>query len=381
MSNTYDQVQQHNRPATTAKQQHSINQEFDRLSKSKQLLPIKVSSFFKKKIAKELAVLQHTQGPLHRMVYPSRDKLSLRAPGEVRDFVDDRSNMPAGIANTIIQKYHNRILFLPTSVCAAHCQYCFRQDILSEQHINPIRALDQKLEQLQHYVQQRPHIEEVILSGGDPMTLPLAALDKIITCIQQQPSIDAIRIHTKTISYAPQVFGNEAKLKLLAHAGVRMVFHLVHPYEICDEVHEAIAKIRRHGIRCYNQFPILRHINDHPRVLMQLLKKLDEIDVRNLSIFVPEPVHYSAAFRIHWQRLEQIMDELNWHSCSWINSTRFVLDTPIGKVRRENLIDYDKKNGVVLFERDGKRVQYPDLPEHLDTPGDLKTMLWQDAVN
>lgn len=377
MGNKRRHTQQHHL-LTTVQEQCSINQDFDAIRNNENLLPVKVTRFFKKKIDEELAALNHTEGPLHRIVYPSRDKVSVRAPGEVRDFVDDRKNMPNGIPGTIIQKYKNRVLFLPTSTCAAHCQYCFRQDILSEQHTNQEQALEHKIDLLKTYLQNRPEINEVILSGGDPMTLSLTSLDKVLSCIKGDLSIESIRIHTKTISYSPHVFKSEEKLRLLQNADVRLVFHLVHPYEICGDVRDAIRKIRSHGIRCYNQFPILRKINDHPDLLIKHLTTLDNLHVRNLSIFVPEPIHYSAAFRISLPRLLNIIDALQWHSASWINATRFVLDTPVGKVRRENMIDYDEKSGIATFARDGKQVQYPDLPAHLDVPGDLNTMLWKD---
>ena len=78
------------------------------------------------------------------------------------------------------------------------------------------------------------------------------------------------------------------------------------------------------------------------------------------------------------KRIFRIMDELNWNSPAWVNATRFTLDSPIGKVRRENFKSYDTQNNMVVFERDGKEVRYPDLPENFDIPGKLTTLLWKD---
>jgi lysine 2,3-aminomutase len=161
-------------------EQFKINQHFNQIRKSEYLLPIKVTEFFQKKIDLEKSFLKHTKGPLHRMIYPSQERLHIRAPGEVADFVDDRDNMPEGIPDTVIRKYDNRALFLPTSTCAAHCQYCFRQDVLSEQHETKDHAIDYKLKLLSDYLKDKPAITEVILSGGDPMTLPFNHLEKII---------------------------------------------------------------------------------------------------------------------------------------------------------------------------------------------------------
>jgi len=363
---------------TSVEAQSIINRDFQELSKQESLLPIKVTSFYRKKIEEEIAALGHTEGPLHRVAYPSREKIEVRAPGEVADFVDDRHNMPKGIPDIIIRKYRERILFLPTSVCAGHCQYCFRQDVLSEQHGQVPIALEDKLRMLKEYLRDRKEIKEVILSGGDPMILPLHALRPIIGTLKDELNVESIRIHTKTICYAPNVFHNEEKLELLGKAKVRVVFHIVHPYEICDEVKQTIQRMRSHGIRCYSQFPLLRNVNDHPDLLIHHLEQLDRLEVRNLSIFIPDPIYYSGAFRVSLSRLFDLINQFNWRSPSWINSTRFVLDTSIGKVRREDMKHYDHETSTAVFEREGKQIVYPDFPASLDKPGELKTLLWKD---
>ncbi|ESW76199.1 hypothetical protein X772_32375 [Mesorhizobium sp. LSJC280B00] len=357
-----------------------VNEQFEILRVRERLLPIKVSTFFKRKVDEEIEQLGHTEGPLHRMVYPTNERLNIRAPGEVPDFVDDRVNMPPDTTGNIIQKYRDRILYMPTSTCVSHCQYCFRQDVLSEpQHSQRSMFID-SVEQLSGYLDTYTDAEEVILSGGDPMTLTAPSLAKIFEVIKAHRHIRSIRIHTKAISYNPQLIIDERKLGLLSSAGVRLVFHLTHPYEICDEVKEAIAKIRQAGIRCYNQFPILRQINDHHVVLLQHLEQLDQLGIRNLSIFVPDPINFSAPFRINLARLIGIIERINWFSPSWINSTRFVMDTRVGKVRREDINEYNLDAGVATFNRDGNSVAYPDFPAELDVPGNLEIMLWRGNV-
>src|ERR1041384_2470244 len=152
-----DLIKLHARP-TSATDQLIINRDFQELSKQELLLPIKVTKFYRKKIEEEIAVLGHTEGPLHRVAYPSREKIEVRVPGEVADFVDDRNNMPKDSPDIIIRKYRERILFLPTSVCAGHCQYCFRQDVLSEQHGQATTSLEDKLHLLREYLKDRKEI-------------------------------------------------------------------------------------------------------------------------------------------------------------------------------------------------------------------------------
>lgn len=359
--------------------QSAINEVFKTISIKQGLLPVKVTPFYERKIREEIKTLGNHLGPLHRASFPTQDRISLRAPNEVKDFVSDRSNALGDVSRmSMIRKYADRMLFLPTSTCFGHCQYCFRTDVLTENN-----AIDQRhgrnadLHQMLEYLCSHPKVTEVILSGGDPLILPTSRLEAIIEGIRSVPSVKSIRIHTRAIVYEPDAFTPE-KIELFATHKIRIVFHIVHPYEICKDVSEKVGEIRRSGIRLYNQFPLLRNTNDHHIVLSRLLEMLDEIGIRNLSIFIPDPINFSAAFRVRLSRAWEIADHLNLISPSWINSTRFVFDTKAGKMRRENYVAAVSGNDVAIFVRDGKPIPFPDFPEHLDVPGKIEFMLWKE---
>ena len=163
---------------------------------------------------------------------------------------------------------------------------------------------------------------------------------------------------------------------MLAKYKVRLVFHINHPYEICEEVECIIGKINDSKVKMYAQFPLLRGINDNAIVLKRLLEKMDELNIRPLSIFIPDPISYSASFRLSYNRIINIMNEINWNTPSWINSVRFVMDTTIGKVRRENIIKWE--GNCITFSRNNKEVKYYDLDEGIDQPTDIKKLLWKD---
>ena len=365
------------RRPTVPAEQDAIDARYATLAREERLLPVKVTPFYRRKIEAEVAALGHVDGPLHRGAYPSAERLAVRAPGEVRDWVDDRDNMPAASSGAIVRKYPDRVLFMPTSTCAGHCQYCFRQDVLSDWHAKGAEALDAAVAELLAYLDGRPEVREVILSGGDPMTLPTPLLARVLEPLHAHPRITRLRIHTRTIAFAPSAFASGDKLELLARTGVRLVFHLVHPYEVCDAVRDAIRRVRAAGVRCYNQFPLLRRVNDHPELLARHVEALDELEVRTLSMFVPEPITGSAAFRLSFDRLERLHDAFCRTTPSWIHAVRLVLDTPIGKVRREDVVGRDRAAGTIAFARDGRTVTYPDLPAELDEPGELGTLLWR----
>ncbi len=158
---------------------------------------------------------------------------------------------------------------------------------------------------------------------------------------------------------------------------MRVYVHVIHPYEIEKNMMEAVRKMHDAGVRTYSQFPILRGINDHVQVLEKLLNKLDELQISPINLFIPDPINYSYGFRLPMKRLFQLMDELFWTTGSWANSVRLVLDTPIGKVRREDIVAWNEQAGQITFQRQEKEVVYYDFPTGLDQPGELDTLLWK----
>ena len=220
-------------------------------------------------------------------------------------------------------------------------------------------------------MQDKPNVKEVILSGGDPLSVGYENLSYVLENLKEWN----VRIHTRSIVYDPSIIDNKI-IELLSKYNVRLVFHINHPYEICETVEEKIKKIHQNNIKMYAQFPLFRGINDNSEVLIKLLTKMDELYIRPLSIFIPDPISYSAIFRISCKRIIEIMNDVNWKTPSWINSVRFVMDTTIGKVRRENIIEWN--DNCIIFSRDGKKVKYFDLDDNIDVPSDLKKLLWKE---
>lgn len=348
-----------------------LQEQYQKLVEIDNLLPIKITNFYKKKLMEEINTIG-IGGPLYRSVIPIKDKIEVKTSVETRDYVEEEKHNPVENCDYIIQKYDNRLVFIITDVCFAHCQYCFRTYNLSKfQQSNLKETIKNKISVLKKYLQENPNIKEVIFSGGDPLSI---GYDNMEYALDELKEWD-IRIHTRAIVYEPSIF-TEEMIDLLNKHNVRLVFHINHPYEIDEDVEKKINEIRKQGIRMYSQFPLLRGINDNSKVLIKLLIKMDELNIRPLSIFIPDPISYGAVNRLSASRIEKIMDEVNWNTPSWINSTRFVMDTTIGKVRRENII---KKEGkCITFARDGKTVDYYDLDDGIDVSSDIRILLWKD---
>ena len=348
-----------------------LQEKYKKLVETDNLLPIKISDFYMKKLVEEIAAIGKG-GPLYRSVIPVKDKIELKTSVETRDYVEEDKHNPIKNCDYIIQKYDNRLVFIITDVCFAHCQYCFRTYNLSKfQQSNLKETIKKKIAILKEYLKSNPKIKEVIFSGGDPLSI---GYDNMKFALEELKQWN-IRIHTRAIVYEPSIFTKEM-IDLLSNNNVRLVFHINHPYEIDEVVEEKIKEIRSAGIRMYSQFPLLRGINDNSKVLIKLLIKMDELNIRPLSIFIPDPISYGAVNRVSARRIETIMAEVNWNTPSWVNSTRFVMDTTIGKVRRENIKKKDGKH--ITFARDGKTVDYYDLDDGIDIPSSIDILLWKE---
>lgn len=344
------------------------------LAKARRFLPEKISPFYRRKLEEEFEALGDFDGPLSRGALASADRLDLSAPHEIADWVDDRSNTPEGGEDAVIRKYADRVLFTPTSICAGHCLYCFRQDILAERHEREDYAFDARLKRLEGLLDSDESLREAVISGGDPLTLPAAALRRILEAVTARPRLRAPRVHSRAPIFAPQSV-TAAKAAALGAARARLVLHVVHPYEICEEVVAGLRLLQSAGVRLYNQFPLLRGVNDHPEILARIVEALDDLGVRTLSVFVPEPIHGSAAFRVSLARIEAIWREFRQTNPSWITAIRLALDSPLGKTQLEDLLRHEEEWAV--FRRLQGEIRYPDFPAALDRPGDLKTMLWK----
>lgn len=349
----------------------SLRKKYNKLVEENRLLPIKITDFYMNKVVEEVEAIG-PNGPLYRSVIPTKERMEIKTSEETRDYVEEYKHMPVDGADYIIQKYQDRLIFIITDICFSHCQYCFRTyNLTGFQQSNLKSTIETKVKVLKEYLSKHNEIKEVILSGGDPLSI---GYDNLKYALEEFKNLN-IRIHTRAIIYDPKVFTKEI-ISLIKEYQVRLVFHINHPYEICEVVENKIKELDSNGIRMYAQFPLLRGINDSAKVLHMLLEKMDDLHIRPISIFIPDPISYSASFRINFDRIMKIQDELNWSTPSWINSVRFTLDTTLGKVRRENIVKREGK--LITFERENKRVDYYDLDDGIDQETDLKTLLWKD---
>ena len=204
--------------------------------------------------------------PLLRQVLPDADEAVHRS-GFQADPVGDLSSRRAP---GLLHKYEGRVLLICTGACAVHCRYCFRQEFPYAEERAPGRRWQEALDYLEH----QTDVEEVILSGGDPLMLPTRQLASLTRSLADLPHIRRLRIHTRLPLILPDRItpGLLNWLQGLPWPTV-MVIHANHAAEFDHQVDRALAALREHGSHLLNQAVLLAGVNDHEETLLELMTR------------------------------------------------------------------------------------------------------------
>ena len=241
--------------------------------------------------------------PLLRQLLPVSEELSI-TPGFTADPLSEQGthSVPG-----LLQKYHGRALLVTTGACAIHCRYCFRRHF--PYHESPAAATlwQPAIDQLQ----TDADIEEVILSGGDPLTLVDSQLKQLVDQLQEIPHLKLLRIHTRLPIMIPARICDSLVDWL---SGTRlqpiMVIHANHTRELDEDVAASLGRLVAAGIMLMNQSVLLAGVNDDASTLASLSRRLIELRVQPYYLHQLDRVHGAAHFEVPVARGRQIVRQL-----------------------------------------------------------------------
>jgi EF-P beta-lysylation protein EpmB len=241
--------------------------------------------------------------PLLRQVLPLKSERK-RVAGYARDPVDDTA---ARRAPGLLQKYAGRALLMPTGACAVHCRYCFRRHYPYADSGPRGKRLDDVLQTLADAVD----INEVILSGGDPLMLDDSALAELTARLAQIAHLRRLRLHTRLPVVLPSRI-TASLCRTFAECRLRpvVVIHANHPAELGPATRAALARLRACGTILFNQSVLLRGVNDDAAVLAALAEALFEAGVVNYYLHQLDRVEGAAHFEVPDDRALSLMAEL-----------------------------------------------------------------------
>lgn len=261
--------------------------------------PLRVPRGFAQRMRK-----QDPNDPLFLQVWPS-EREAEDAPGFELDAVGDLHKLKSG---GLIHKYHGRALVVATGACAVHCRYCFRRHFPYSDALAARDHWHEVLEQLR----ADPSIEEVILSGGDPLSLSDDKLADFSQALEDIPHLRRLRLHTRQPIVLPSRV-DERLLDWLASSRLTkvIVLHVNHANELDHEVKIALDRLRNLGISLLNQAVLLKNINDSVETLVQLSEKLIDFGVVPYYLHLLDRVKSAAHFEVQEREGLMLMRELS----------------------------------------------------------------------
>jgi EF-P beta-lysylation protein EpmB len=221
-----------------------------------------------------------------------------------RDAVGD---LPARAAHGVLHKYHGRALLIASGACAINCRYCFRRHFPYGEEIAAARGWREALD----YVRTHPDIEELILSGGDPLALSTAKLAELGTRMVEMPHVRRLRLHTRLPVVIPERIDPEL-LAWLDSIDLQkvVVLHVNHARELDADVAAACRKLQTHGVTLLNQSVLLRDVNDDADALAALSQRLFECGVLPYYLHQLDRVQGAAHFEVTDARALELMEAL-----------------------------------------------------------------------
>lgn len=293
--------------------------------------------------------------PLRRTVIPDRRE-TLAVPGEAVDPLseDEQSPVPG-----IVHRYPDRVLFLATATCATYCRYCTRSRLVG-QEIGVSAAGN--WERALGYIAAHPEVRDVLVSGGDPLTLGDGRLAALLGRLREIPHVEIIRIGTKVPVVLPQRITAGLLRTLRAAHPLFVNIHFTHPRELTRECATACQRLADAGIPLGSQTVLLKGVNDDPETMRQLMTGLLKNRVRPYYLYQCDPVTGTSHFRTSVRRGVEIVERLRGFT-SGLAVPTYVIDAPGGggkiPVAPSTVVG---REGETLWLRNylGRACAYPD---------------------
>lgn len=241
--------------------------------------------------------------PLLRQVLPLRDELDIQ-PGFSTDPLQEQGRQRR---QGLLEKYQGRSLLVTTGACAVHCRYCFRRHF---PYTGQTATQEDAWQGLAEHLEARQQAE-LILSGGDPLTLGDHRLAALVQHLAQAPGLMRLRLHSRLPVVLPERISPGLLESFAAFSGqLILVIHANHPRELTPGVARAMAMLKAAGWRLYNQSVLLRGVNDSAEVLAELSQRLFELDVQPYYLHLLDPVLGAAHFEVPMEEARRIHQQL-----------------------------------------------------------------------
>lgn len=295
-------------------------------------------------------LIQQPGDPIWRQCIP--DPAELSDDGQHPDPLDEVRLSPVP---GLIHRYPDRAVLLASNSCAVYCRFCMRKRQVGcgATSLDLDRAID--------YIADTPKLRDIILSGGDPLLLPIDQLHQLLTRLRAIAHLEIIRIGSRVPVTAPALISGELCRMLASHQPLYLNTHFNHPRELTIKAAQACARLADAGIPLGNQTVLLKGVNDTTEVLAELFSGLLRLRVRPYYLHQMDLVQGTAHFRTPLARGMELISSLRG-PVSGMAIPQFVVDLPGGQGKIPLLAETAQSgtDGWMIRNLAGETVAYRD---------------------
>jgi lysine 2,3-aminomutase len=313
-------------------------------------LPVGITPYFMSQLSED-----DPNDPLRRTVIPTVSEFT-KAPGEADDPLgeDGQSPVPG-----LVHRYPDRVLLLVLDFCSTYCRYCTRSRVVGHGAIYPSRS---RLERAIDYIRSTPSVRDVLISGGDPLTLNDERLNWLLYRLREIPHVEIIRMGTKVPAVLPQRITPNLVRVLRRYHPLWMSLHFTHPAECTPEAYRACERLANAGIPLGSQTVLLKGINDSVETMKALCHHLLRMRVRPYYIYQCDPISGSSHFRTPVEKGLEIIRGLRGFTTGYAVPT-YVIDAPGGGGKvplMPNYVEGREGDDLLLRNYADRTYRYPD---------------------
>ena len=273
--------------------------------------------------------------PIKRIIMPDVEELN--EWGELDASNEEKYTKVHGLEH----KYTSTALLLVNEVCAAYCRFCFRKRLFMNENDEVTKDISQGLE----YIKNNKEINNVLLTGGDPLILSTSKLEPIIQQLREIDHVKIIRIGTKVPAFNPfRVINDPSLLEMFrkystAQKKIYIMAHFNHPRELTSQAIEGLNALMDSGVTLVNQTPMVKGVNDDPDVLAELFSKLSFIGVPPYYVFLCRPTLGNEAYSVPVEKGYEIFEKSRIRCSGLAKRARLVMSHESGKIEVVGMTD------------------------------------------
>ncbi|MFH1751635.1 MAG: KamA family radical SAM protein [archaeon] len=297
--------------------------------------PMRIPKYYLNLIDKE-----NKNDPIRKLIIPSEKELI--ETGEFDTSGEKKSYVQPGLQH----KYTKTAVVIPTTNCAGYCRHCFRKRLAGKKS----KEVAADFEKIFKYLKENKKIDNVLVTGGDPLTLPTEKIKKIIYGLRAIDSIKIIRFGTRMPALQPtRITKDKELLELIKEHSlpkkrIYFVNHFNHPKELTEKSRKAINELIEANAILVNQTVLLKDINDKPETLTELFNRLAYNGVTPYYLFQCRPVKHATHFQVPLVEGYKVFEKAKKGMSGLAKRARYVMSHDTGKI-----MILAVKNGKILF--------------------------------